>query len=54
MVNPRRVALEAILSRYLIHPETLELLHDHATNDPDEQLREWAQEQLKYTMQKQK
>ena len=29
------------------HPKTLELLRDRALNDPDEQLREWAQEQLK-------
>jgi len=29
------------------HPKTIELLRDRALNDPDEQLREWAQEQLK-------
>jgi len=29
------------------HPKALELLRDRAINDPDEQLREWAQEQLK-------
>jgi REP element-mobilizing transposase RayT len=29
------------------HPKTLKLLRDCALNDPDEQLREWAQEQLK-------
>jgi hypothetical protein len=28
------------------HSKTLELLRDRATNDPDEQLREWAGEQL--------
>ena len=28
-------------------PKTLKLLSDRATNDPDEQLREWAQEPLK-------
>lgn len=28
-------------------PKTLELLHDRATNNPDEQLRQWAGEQLK-------
>ena len=45
--NPRKTALEGILTYYPTHPETLELLSDRATNDPDEQLREWAQEQLK-------
>jgi len=29
------------------HPKTFELLRDRAENDPDEQLREWAEEQLK-------
>jgi hypothetical protein len=28
-------------------PKTLELLRDRAQNDPDGQLREWAEEQLK-------
>jgi hypothetical protein len=28
------------------HPKTLELLYDRAINDPDEQLQEWAQQQL--------
>jgi len=35
-----------IYQRYSTHPITLELLRDWAENDPDEQLREWAQEQL--------
>ncbi|PZV10349.1 MAG: NTPase (NACHT family) [Leptolyngbya sp.] len=46
-VNPRKTALEALLTHYSTHPKTLELLRDRATNDPDEQLRQWAQEQLK-------
>ena len=45
--NSRRVALNTILDHYPTHPKTLELLRDRAANDPDEQLREWAQEQLK-------
>jgi hypothetical protein len=45
--NPRKAALEALLTYYPTHPKTMELLRDRATNDPDEQLREWAQEQLK-------
>jgi len=45
--NPRLRALKAILTYYSTHPKTWELLRDRATNDPDEQLREWAQEQLK-------
>ncbi|MGV0026574.1 hypothetical protein [Phormidesmis priestleyi] len=34
------------LSYDFTHSKTIELLHDQATNDPDEQLRQWAQEQL--------
>lgn len=45
--SPRRSALKAILTHYPTHSQTLELLRDRATNDPDKQLREWAQEQLK-------
>jgi len=45
--NPRQAALKALLTCYPTHPKTIELLRDKATNDPDEQLREWAQEQLK-------
>jgi NACHT domain len=44
--NPRFVGLCAILTHYPTHPKTLELLHDRALNDPDDQLRTWAQEQL--------
>jgi GTPase SAR1 family protein len=44
--NPRQNALEALLRNYSTHSKTIELLHDRAINDPDEQLREWAQEQL--------
>jgi len=44
--NPRHTALQALLTHYSTHPKTLELLRDRAENDPDEQLREWAQEQL--------
>ncbi len=45
--NPREIALNALLTHYSTYPKTLELLRDRALNDPDEQLREWAQEQLK-------
>ena len=45
--NPRQTAMEALLTHYLAHPKTIELLRDRAINDPDEQLREWAQQQLK-------
>ncbi len=44
--NPRIAALKALLNNYPTHPKTLELLRDRAINDPDEQLREWAQQQL--------
>ena len=45
--NPRLIALESLFTYYPTYPKTLELLHDRATNDPDEQLRQWAQEKLK-------
>jgi hypothetical protein len=45
--NPRLVALKALITYYPTHPKTIELMHDRAINDPDEQLREWAQQQLK-------
>jgi HEAT repeats len=44
--NPRLKALQVICQYYPNHFKTLPLLRDRATNDPDEQLREWAQEQL--------
>ena len=44
--NPRQSALEALLTYYPTHSKTHELLRDRATNDPGEQLRAWAQEQL--------
>jgi energy-coupling factor transporter ATP-binding protein EcfA2 len=44
--NPRQTALNALLTHYPNHPTTLELLHHSAINDSDEQLREWAQQQL--------
>lgn len=45
--HPRKAALIALLTYYPTHPRTFELLRDRAINDPDEQLREWAQEQLR-------
>jgi hypothetical protein len=45
-VSPQFVAIQGLLEYYPTHPKTLELLHDRALNDPDEQLRQWAQEQL--------
>ncbi|MGI0495168.1 HEAT repeat domain-containing protein [Alkalinema pantanalense CENA528] len=44
--NCRQIALHALLKHYPSHPKTLELLRDRALNDPDDQLRQWAQEQL--------
>jgi NACHT domain len=44
--NPRKTALEALLTHYPTNPQTIALLHDRATNDFDEQLRAWAQQQL--------
>jgi len=45
-LNPRKAALESLLTHYPTNLKTLELLRDRALNDPDEQLREWAKEQL--------
>ena len=46
-ISPRLEALKSIWSRYPNYPKTIELLRDRAINDPDEQLRQWAQKQLK-------
>jgi hypothetical protein len=43
---PAQIALQYLLTNYFTHPKTRELLRDSASNDPDEQLREWAQQQL--------
>ncbi|NJL39694.1 MAG: NACHT domain-containing protein [Leptolyngbyaceae cyanobacterium SM1_4_3] len=43
---PRFTALKAIVEEYSTHSKTLELLRDRATNDPDEQVREFAKQQL--------
>jgi GTPase SAR1 family protein len=45
-LNPRQAALKGLLEHYKDYSKTLELLRDRALNDPDEQLRQWAQEQL--------
>ena len=45
--NPRRIALEIIIKQFPQHPQTLTLLRDKAENDPDEQVREFAQKKLK-------
>lgn len=44
--NPRKVIIEILLEFHPTHPKTLSLLHDRVLNDPDSQLRQWAQEQL--------
>ncbi|HEY9631564.1 MAG TPA: HEAT repeat domain-containing protein [Coleofasciculaceae cyanobacterium] len=50
--NPRQAALESLFSKYPNHPKVLELICDRVTNDPDPQLREWAQQQLEQWKQK--
>ena len=42
----RKKVMDKIFHQYPTHPKTLEMLRDRAENDPDEELREWAQEQL--------
>ncbi len=44
--HPRQTALEIILTNYPNHAKTLPLLQNRAKNDPDEQLREFAQKKL--------
>ncbi|AKG23941.1 HEAT repeat domain-containing protein [Calothrix sp. 336/3] len=44
---PRRVAVEIIIKQYPHHEQTLPLLRDRAENDPDEEVREYAQKKLK-------
>ncbi|MFN6562736.1 MAG: HEAT repeat domain-containing protein [Nostoc sp. ChiSLP01] len=44
--NPRRIALEIIIKQFPRHDQTLPLLRDRAENDPDEQVREYAQKKL--------
>ena len=47
--NPRQTALEVIVKQYPHHPQTLSLLRDRASNDPDEKVREFANQSiLKY------
>ncbi|MEH2096507.1 HEAT repeat domain-containing protein [Nostoc sp.] len=45
--NPRRIALDIIIKQFPQHDQTLPLLRDRAENDPDEQVREFAQKKLK-------
>ncbi|BAU44524.1 hypothetical protein [Leptolyngbya sp. O-77] len=44
--SPRQLALQALSTYYPNNPKVPALLRDRALNDPDEQLREWAQERL--------
>ncbi|MBE8967430.1 HEAT repeat domain-containing protein [Nostocales cyanobacterium LEGE 12452] len=44
--NPRQVALEIIIKQFPQHSQTLPLLRDKAENDPDEEVREFAQQKL--------
>ncbi|MFN6571685.1 HEAT repeat domain-containing protein, partial [Dendronalium sp. ChiSLP03b] len=44
--NPRHIALEIIIKQFPQHPQTLPLLRDRAENDPDEQVRKFAQKKL--------
>ncbi|BAZ47429.1 hypothetical protein NIES4103_00300 [Nostoc sp. NIES-4103] len=46
-IPSRQIALEAIIKQFPQHSQTLPLLRDRAENDPDEQVREYAQNQLK-------
>lgn len=45
-INPRQTALEAIMKYFPHHSQTKNLLSDRGQNDPDERVREFAQEAL--------
>ena len=45
--NPRQTALERIVEYFPNHSQTKDLLLDRLTNDPDEQVRKFAQQALK-------
>ncbi len=44
--NPRQTTLKAIIENYPDRSEVLDLLVDRSQNDPDEQVRKYAEEQL--------
>ena len=44
--NPRKRALEIMLTQYLDRQKTLEILRDRFANDPDEKVRQFAQKKL--------
>ena len=52
--NPRQLALETLINNHSDDPKVSQILKERAANDPDEQLREWAQEQLKLQTEKSK
>lgn len=45
-VNPRQVALEAMLEQYTNYPQTWAFIEDRAENDPDPVVRDFAQVEL--------
>ncbi|MBW4425842.1 MAG: hypothetical protein KME50_15675 [Nostoc desertorum CM1-VF14] len=45
-VPSRQIALKAIIEQYPQHPQTLPLLRDKVENDPDWQVRNFAQQKL--------
>jgi hypothetical protein len=47
--NPRQTALKGLVKHYIElyqRSKIIELLRDRSTQDPDEKLRKWAEEQL--------
>ncbi|MBD2210010.1 NACHT domain-containing NTPase [Nostoc linckia FACHB-104] len=45
--NPRYIALDIIIKQFPQHSQTLPLLREKAENDPDEEVRKFAQKKLK-------
>ncbi|MEG5171243.1 HEAT repeat domain-containing protein [Microcoleus sp. B3-D7] len=44
--NPRQTAIEIMVKQYPDRPKTLEILRDRFANDPDQQVRQFAQKKL--------
>ncbi|MEG4130527.1 HEAT repeat domain-containing protein, partial [Microcoleus sp. Pol1B3] len=44
--NPRQTALEIMIKQYPDCPKTLQILRDRFANDPDEEVRNFAQKEL--------
>jgi hypothetical protein len=46
--SPRQVAMKCLVKHYKTHPKVVALLQDRAIEDQDEQVRQWASNQLRH------